>query len=85
VGVNWQKLPDGRQLAALLEQDPTRDDIGSFGIGDIIVPVESVASLFLAPGHLDTARTEQWLNQALAREHRSTVCSRRRGASSTSS
>ena len=70
VGVNWQKLPEGRQLAALLEQDPLRDSIGQMSVGDIIVPVASTPHLFLAPGHLDTANTEQWLNQALAKEHR---------------
>jgi chromosome partitioning protein len=70
VGVNWQKLPEGRHLAALLEQDPMKDDIGTMTLNDIIVPVSSTPNLFLAPGHLATANTEQWLNQALAKEHR---------------
>jgi chromosome partitioning protein len=70
VGVNWQKLPEGRNLSTLLEQDPLRDGIGSITLEDIVVPVEAVPNLFLAPGHLDTANTEQWLNQALAKEHR---------------
>lgn len=70
VGVNWQKLPDGRHLAALLEQDPMQDAIGTLSLADIIVPVQSTPHMFLAPGHLATANTEQWLNQALAKEHR---------------
>ncbi|MES2463310.1 MAG: AAA family ATPase [Armatimonadota bacterium] len=70
VGVNWQKLPEGRNLSTLLEQDPLRDGIDSITLSDIVVPVASVPNLFLAPGHLDTANTEQWLNQALAKEHR---------------
>lgn len=70
VGVNWQKLPDGQHLAALLEQDPMQDSLGALTLDHIIVPVAEVPNLFLAPGHLATAHTEQWLNQALAKEHR---------------
>ena len=70
VGVNWQNLPDGRHLAALLEQDPMQDTLGALTLSDIVVSVASVPNLYLAPGHLATANTEQWLNQALAKEHR---------------
>ena len=70
VGVNWQKLSEGRQLAALLEQDPMKDAMGALSINDIVIDIASTPNLFLAPGHLDTANTEQWLNQALAKEHR---------------
>jgi chromosome partitioning protein len=70
VGINWQKLPEGHHLAALLEQDPLKESIGSLSLDNLILPVATVPNLFLLPGHLDTANTEQWLNQALAKEHR---------------
>jgi chromosome partitioning protein len=70
VGVNWQKLPEGHHLAALLEQDPLKESIGGLSLDGLILPVATVPNLFLLPGHLDTANTEQWLNQALAKEHR---------------
>ena len=70
VGVNWQKLEEGRHLSALLEQDPMREALDVIAASDIILPVTSTPNLFLLPGHLATAHTEQWLNQALAKEHR---------------